>query len=101
MGSDVQYENQVINHTFEPLGVLLAFFISIICFGGSIYLYLFTRKRLQPPEEAPKVATKKTEVKATVKSDEGIKARYSDEHLVVTSNMAERIKMFSGANVMK
>ena len=101
MGSDVQYENQIINHTFEPLGVLLSFFIAIACFGGAVYFYIYTRKKLQPPEEKPQVATKKTEVKATVKSDEGIKAKYSDEHLVVTSNMAERLKMFSGGKIMK
>ena len=94
MGSDVQYKNQVINHTFEPLGILLTFFISIACLGGALYFYIYTRKKLLPPEEAPTASTQKSEVKATVKSDEGIKAKYSDEHLVVTSNMAERLKMF-------
>lgn len=94
MGSDVQYENQIINHTFEPFGILLTFFISIACLIGALYLYIYTRKKLQPTEEAPKASTQKSEVTTTVKSDEGIKAKYSDEHLVVTSNMAERLKMF-------
>ena len=36
----------------------------------------------------------KKEIAPTIKSDQGMKAQYSDEHLVVTSNMAERLKMF-------
>ena len=101
MGSDIQYENKIVNHTFEPLGVLLTFFIAILTFAGALYFYLWSRKRVRPVEEEPKAATKKSEVTATVKSDEGMKAQYSDEHLVVTSNMKQRLKKFDEPKEMK
>ena len=98
MGSDIeyQYENRVINKTFEPLPILLTFFISIACLTGSILFYLYTRKKLSPspiPQVPPQSQSKK-DIVPTVKSDTGMKAQYSDDHLIVTSNMAERLKMF-------
>ena len=91
MGSDNTYENRVINHTFEPAITPIIFVVSILCLVGSILFYLYTRKKLQP---VPEASQSKKEISPTVKSDEGIKAQYSDEHLVVTSNMNERLKMF-------
>ena len=92
MGSDeMVYENRIINHTFEPFLTPIIFLVSILCLVGSILFYLYTRKKLQPePEESHS----KKEITPTIKSDQGMKAQYSDEHLVVTSNMAERLKMF-------
>jgi len=92
MGSDeMVYENRIINHTFEPFLTPIIFLVSILCLVGSILFYLYTRKKLQPePEESHS----KKEIAPTIKSDQGMKAQYSDEHLVVTSNMAERLKMF-------
>ena len=92
MGSDeMVYENRIINHTFEPFLTPIIFLVSILCLVGSILFYLYTRKKFQPePEESHS----KKEITPTIKSDQGMKAQYSDEHLVVTSNMAERLKMF-------
>ena len=92
MGSDeMVYENRIINHTFEPFLTPIIFLVSILCLVGSILFYLYTRKKLQlEPEESHS----KKEIAPTIKSDQGMKAQYSDEHLVVTSNMAERLKMF-------
>ena len=92
MGSDESvYENRIINHTFEPFLTPIIFLVSILCLVGSILFYLYTRKKLQPePEESHS----KKEITPTIKSDQGMKAQYSDDHLVVTSNMAERLKMF-------
>ena len=91
MGSDNTYENRVINHTFEPAITPIIFVVSILCLVGSIVFYLYTRKKLQP---VPEASNSKKEIAPTIKSDEGIKAQYSDDHLVVTSNMNERLKMF-------
>ena len=92
MGSDeMVYENRIINHTFEPFLTPIIFLVSILCLVGSILFYLYTRKKLQlEPEESHS----KKEITPTIKSDQGMKAQYSDEHLVVTSNMAERLKMY-------
>ena len=92
MGSDEFVpENRIFNHTFEPFVTPIIFLISLVCLALSIYLYLFTRKKLKP---VPKASEKKKEIHTTVKSDSGITAQYSDAHLVVTSNMQERLKMF-------
>ena len=91
MGSDNTYENRVINHTFEPAITPIIFVVSVLCLVGSIIFYLYTRKKLQP---VPEASHSKKEITPTVKSDEGMKAQYSDDHLVVTSNMQERLKMF-------
>ena len=91
MGSDNTYENRVINHTFEPAITPIIFVVSVLCLVGSILFYLYTRKKLQP---VPEASNSKKEIAPTIKSDEGIKAQYSDDHLVVTSNMNERLKMF-------
>ena len=91
MGSDIVYENRVYNHTFEPFVTPIVFLISIACLSLSILFYLHTRKKLKP---VPEVSQKKKEISTTVKSDSGITAQYSDEHLIVTSNMQERLKMF-------
>ena len=91
MGSDVVYENRIINHTFEPFVTPIIFLVSILCLALAILLYIYTRKKLKP---VPEVSHSKKEMAPTVKSDQGISAKYSDEHLVVTSNMQERIKMF-------
>ena len=91
MGSDNTFENRVINHTFEPAITPIIFVVSVLCLVGSILFYLYTRKKLQP---VPEASNSKKEIAPTIKSDEGIKAQYSDDHLVVTSNMNERLKMF-------
>ena len=91
MGSSESYENKVINHTFEPFITPIIFAVSLICLIGSILFYLYTRKKLQP---TPEVSQSKKEIAPTIKSESGISAKYSDEHLVVTSNMQERLKMF-------
>ena len=92
MGSDeMVYENRIINHTFEPFLTPIIFLVSILCLVGSILFYLYTRKKLQ---HEPEESHSKKEIAPTIKSDQGMKAQYSDEHLVVTSNMAERLKMF-------
>ena len=91
MGSDTTFENKVINHTFEPAITPIIFIVSLLCLVGSILFYLYTRKKLQP---VPEASQSKKDITPTVKSDEGIKAQYSDDHLVVTSNMNERLKMF-------
>ena len=91
MGSDIVYENKVYNHTFEPFVTPIVFLISIACLSLTILLYLHTRKKLKP---VPVASQKKKEINTKVKSDSGITAQYSDEHLIVTSNMQERLKMF-------
>ena len=91
MGSDVVYENRIINHTFEPFVTPIIFLVSLLCLVGSIIFYLYTRKKLKP---VPEASTSKKEIAPTVKSDKGYKAQYSDEHLVVTSNMDEKKRMF-------
>ena len=91
MGSDIVYENRVYNHTFEPFVTPIVFLISVACLSLTVLFYLHTRKKLKP---VPEVSQKKKEINAKVKSDSGITAQYSDEHLIVTSNMQERLKMF-------
>ena len=92
MGSDANvYENRIYNHTFEPFVTPIIFLISLACLAISIYFYMYTRKKLKP---VPAASERKKEINTTVKSDAGISAQYSDEHLVVTSNMNERLKMF-------
>ena len=91
MGSSESFENKVINHTFEPFITPIVFAVSLICLIGSILFYLYTRKKDTPK---PEISHSKKEIAPTVKSDSGISAKYSDEHLVVTSNMKERLKMF-------
>ena len=91
MGSDPTYENRIINHTFEPSLTPIIFVVSLLCLGGSILFYLYTRKKLEP---VPQVSKSKKEITPTVKSDQGMAAQYSDDHLIVTSNMQERLKMF-------
>ena len=105
MGSDeIVYENRVINHTFEPFLTPIILLVSLLCFAGSLYFYLYTRKRLKPePQyEPPAAMAPKKEIVNTVKPAEGMKAQYSDDHLIVTSNMQERLKMFQSSNkIMK
>ena len=49
MGSDaVTYENRIINHTFEPAITPIIFVVSVLCLAGSIFFYIYTRKKLQP-----------------------------------------------------
>ena len=91
MGSDVQYKNRIINHTFEPTLTPIIFVVSIICLAASLFFYFYTRKKLQP---TPQVSHTKKEITPTVKSDQGMSAKYSDDHLIVTSNMQERLKLF-------
>ena len=91
MGSEVTYKNRIINNTFEPTLTPIIFVVSLLCLIGSIFFYLYTRKKLQP---VPEASQSKQEITPTVKSDQGISAKYSDDHLVVTSNMNERLKMF-------
>lgn len=91
MGSDPTYENRIINHTFEPSLTPIIFVVSLLCLGGSILFYLYTRKKIEP---VPQVSKSKKEITPTVKSDQGMAAQYSDDHLIVTSNMQERLKMF-------
>ena len=55
----------------------------------------YTRKKLQP---TPQVSHTKKEIAPTVKSDQGMSAKYSDDHLIVTSNMQERLKLFDKKN---
>ena len=105
MGSDeIVYENRVINHTFEPFLTPIILLVSLLVFAASLYFYLYTRKKLkpQPQYEEPAPMAPKKEMVNSVKPAEGMKAQYSDDHLIVTSNMQERLKMFESSNkVMK
>ena len=103
MGSDeIVYENRVINHTFEPFLTPIILLVSLLCFAGSLYFYLYTREKLRPQQEAPAPMAPKKEMVNAVKPAEGMKAQYSDDHLIVTSNMQERLKMFeSSSKIMK
>ena len=91
MGSEIVYENRIINHTFEPFVTPIVFLVSLACLALSILFYCYTRKKLKP---VPEVSHSKKEIAPTIQSNSGMKAQYSDEHLVVTSNMQERLKMF-------
>lgn len=92
MGSSQEvYENRIINKTFDPLLTPLIFVFSILCLAGSIFFYCYTKNRLKPKPEA---SESKQEYKPPVKSEQSIATKYSDDHLVVTSNMQERLKMF-------
>ena len=94
MGSSPStYENNVINHTFEPLTPILLLLFSIACLVGSIYFYYYTQKQLSPAKPTPPPVKKEPKLD-TVKSSQDITVKYSDQHLVVTSNMNERLKLF-------
>ena len=91
MGSEIVYENRIINHTFNPFVTPIIFLVSIACLALSILFYCYTRKKLKP---VPEASQSKKEITPTIQSNKGMKAQYSDEHLVVTSNMQERLKIF-------
>ena len=92
MGSIVSYKNDTINRTIEPFFAPLIFVISVLILIVSIVFYCFTRKKEKPI--VPDASESKKEIKTTVKTDKSMKTQYSDEHLIVTSNMKERLKMF-------
>ncbi len=106
MGSDeMVYENRIINHTFEPALTPIIFVLSIISLVGSILFYLYTKKKLQPepvykPAPQPSPQPKKVEP-PKVKSNQDMTTQYSDDHLIVTSNMQERLKMFENKKIIK
>ncbi len=91
MGSQITYKNDIINHTFDPLFAPLIFLVSLLILIGSIIFFCISKKKGKP---IPEASDSKKEIKTTVKSDKSMKTQYSDEHLVVTSNMKERLKMF-------
>ena len=91
MGSSDTYENHVINRTLEPFIAPIIFVCSLLILIGSIIFYCLSRKK---EKVVPDVSDSKKEIKTTVKTDKSMKTKYSDEHLVVTSNMKERLKMF-------
>ena len=91
MGSEITYENNTINRTLDPFFAPLIFLISLLILIGSIVFFCISRKKKNP---IPEASDSKKEIQTTVKSDKSMKTQYSDEHLVVTSNMKERLKMF-------
>ena len=91
MGSDIIYENRTINHTFDPFFAPLIFLLSLLILIGSIVFFIMSRKKKKP---IPVASETKKEIKTTVKSDKSMKTQYSDDHLIVTSNMRERLKIF-------
>ena len=91
MGSEVTYENRIINHTVDPLIAPIIFVVSFIILVGSIVFFCLSRKKKNP---IPEASTTKKEKKKVVKSDQSIKTKYSDDHLIITSNMKERLKIF-------
>ena len=96
MGSSVSYKNEIYNRTLEPFFAPLIFAVSFLILIGSIIFYCCSIKRDKP--EVPDAAESKEEIHTTVKTDKSMKTQYSDDHLIVTSNMAERLKMFDKKN---
>ena len=91
MGSDVSYKNETYNRTLD-LWAPIIFLVSFVSLISSIIFYVCTRKKEKPA--VPDTSENKNEITTAVKSDKSMKTQYSDDHLIVTSNMEERLKMF-------
>ena len=93
MGSDVSYKNETYNRTLD-LWAPIIFLISFVSLISSIIFYVRTRKKEKTVAPVPDASENKNEITTAVKSDKSMKTQYSDDHLIVTSNMNERLKMF-------
>ena len=90
--SDLQYKNLLINKTFEPLLMLIICGISLAFFLISLFIYKKSNKKDDKIER--KIAKDYMPILPVKKPDEGMKTKYSDEHLIVTSNIKEKLKIF-------
>ena len=93
MGSDVSYKNETYNRTLD-LWAPIIFLVSFVSLISSIIFYVRTRKKEKTVAPVPDASENKNEITTAVKSDKSMKTQYSDDHLIVTSNMKERLKMF-------
>ena len=85
------YKNETYNRTLD-LWAPIIFLVSFVSLISSIIFYVCTRKKEKPA--VPDASENKNEITTAVKSDKSMKTQYSDDHLIVTSNMEERLKMF-------
>ena len=90
--SSADLKNNLINMTYEPILVILIVAVPLeICVIGSLMLIAICCK-------APKEKLKLKPVPKKKIKDDGKKEKYSDEHLIVKSNINERLKIFDKKN---
>lgn len=88
--SSADLKNNLINLTYEPLLVILIVAVPLaICVIGSLMLIAICCKAPKEKLKLKPVPKKKEDKK---------KEKYSDEHLIVKSNINERLKIFDKKN---